>query len=98
MGRVVVRVDCNIQQSESSEIISMIRVSVSDNGIGIDAKDISNVQDRFYRADESRQVRSGGRGIGLSIVRSIVEAHNGSVRIESEGIGKGTKVCLSFPC
>ena len=74
-----------------------LTIGVLDNGIGISPDDIPHVMDRFYRVDESRSRHSGGRGIGLSIVRSVVEAHQGTVNINSDGIGKGCYVELSLP-
>jgi signal transduction histidine kinase len=58
-------------------------VSVSDTGIGIPQADLERVFDRFYRTGVSRGRGTGGSGIGLSIVRTIVAAHGGSVRAES---------------
>jgi len=67
------------------------RVSVKDNGIGISAEDLPMVFERFYRADKSRNRRTGGAGIGLTIVKTIIEAHGGKIEIESEP-GVGTQV------
>lgn len=69
--------------------------SVEDTGIGIDARDLPYVFERLYRADQSRSTRTGGTGIGLAIVRAIVAAHSGEIRIESEP-GKGTRVRVFF--
>mgnify|MGYP000267977794 FL=1 len=71
-----------------------IEIQVSDSGIGIAPEDLPHVMDRFYRTDLSRTHRSGGRGIGLSIVRSIVEAHGGQVDIQSAGPNRGTQVTI----
>ena len=63
-------------------------VSVCDTGVGIAAEDLPFVFERFYRTDRSRQHGSGGRGLGLSIVKQIVEAHQGQAWAESdEGVG-----------
>jgi signal transduction histidine kinase len=71
-------------------------VTVTDTGSGIPAADLAHVFDRFYRADPARA--SGGRnvGLGLPIVRSIVDLHGGTVGVTSEA-GKGTRVTMSFP-
>ncbi|MEP7014794.1 MAG: ATP-binding protein, partial [Verrucomicrobiota bacterium] len=71
-----------------------VEVDVSDNGSGIDPEHLPRVFDRFYRADSSRT--SGGAGLGLALVKSIVDLHGGSPRIESEA-GRGTTVTLIFP-
>ncbi len=71
-------------------------VHVCDNGIGIDARELSKVFDRFYRADKARTKNTLGTGLGLSLVKSIMELHKGSVTIKSI-IGQGTTVVLRFP-
>ena len=71
-------------------------IRVSDTGPGIDAKDLPRVFERLYRADGSRSRSTGGAGIGLSIVKAIVEAHGGTVRAESEP-GRGTRFVISLP-
>ncbi len=66
-----------------------ILVEISDNGIGIDEKHLKHLFDRFYRVDKSRSRESGGSGLGLSIVKHILEAHNQSVNVRST-TGKGS--------
>ena len=75
----------------------VVAVSVIDDGIGIDEADLPHVFDRFYRTEDSRLRRRQGRGLGLSIARSIVEAHDGSVDISSEGLGQGVAVTIRLP-
>ena len=70
---------------------SEIRVSLADNGVGIAPKDLPHIFDRVYRADSSRNRSTGGSGIGLSIVKSIIEEHGGSVEASSEK-DKGTVI------
>ncbi len=65
-----------------------IQVEIEDNGKGIAAKDLPNIFERFYRTDSSRNSSQGGSGIGLSIVRKIIEDHGGRIWATSkEGIG-----------
>ena len=66
-----------------------IQVAIEDNGKGIAAKDIGHIFDRFYRTDSSRHSAQGGSGIGLSIVRKIIEDHSGRVWASSRE-GEGT--------
>ena len=64
-------------------------LQVRDEGHGIVAEDLEKIFDRFYRVDDDRSRSSGGSGLGLSIVKSIVEAHHGEIKVESE-FDKGT--------
>lgn len=73
-----------------------VAVIVEDTGIGIPKEDIKLVFERFYRSDLSRNRGTGGTGIGLTITKSLVEANNGKISIQSE-VGKGTKVICEFP-
>jgi len=66
-----------------------ILVEISDNGIGIEEKHLNHLFDRFYRVDKSRSRESGGSGLGLSIVKHVLEAHNQTVNVRSTP-GKGS--------
>ncbi len=79
--------------SENKDEIEMI---VSDTGSGIPAEDLPYIFERFYRVDKSRNRISGGSGIGLAIVRSIIEAHHGTIQVESE-LGIGTRFIIKLP-
>src|SRR5262249_22489219 len=83
------RVTVSLQHSDdASEIV------VSDTGRGISTQHLSNVFDRFFRGDAPRS--SQGSGLGLSIVKSIMQIHEGNVSMQSE-VGHGTVVVLRFP-
>lgn len=70
------------------DVGDFIQVEIEDNGKGIAAKDLANIFDRFYRTDASRNSSKGGSGIGLSIVKKIVEEHGGKIWATSrEGTG-----------
>ena len=71
-------------------------LSVSDTGLGIPESDLPYVFERFFRSKSSRHAYPGGSGLGLSIVRWIVEAHKGRVTVESE-VGKGSTFTVHLP-
>lgn len=73
-----------------------VLVAVQDTGSGIARDDLPYVFDRFYRVEKSRNRASGGSGIGLAIVKQVVEAHGGSVGAESEP-GKGSRFWFTLP-
>ena len=70
-----------------------VKVCVIDTGIGIPADKLENIFDRFYQVDSSSTRRYGGTGMGLAIVKEIIESHRGRVSVESE-LGTGSKFCF----
>jgi histidine kinase len=72
-------------------------VSIRDTGIGIPLEHLPHIFTRFYRVDKSRSRVSGGSGIGLTIAKHIVEAHEGHIRAESPGTGKGSTFSFTLP-
>lgn len=73
-----------------------VQLTIWDNGIGIADADLPHVFERFYRADKSRNGQTGGAGLGLAISKAIVEAHHGSIAIDST-LNAGTVVRVKLP-
>jgi two-component system phosphate regulon sensor histidine kinase PhoR len=73
-----------------------VKASVSDTGIGIEEKDLSRIFDKFYRVKTTETRQIVGTGLGLSIVKSIVDAHLGSISVESK-VGAGTTFTILLP-
>jgi len=72
------------------------KIIVSDTGIGIAKEDLEKIFDRFFRVDKARAREQGGSGLGLSICKWIVEAHQGEIKVESE-LGKGSSFIVILP-
>jgi signal transduction histidine kinase len=87
-GRVAVRI---------SGEAACVRVEVEDTGVGIEADMLDRIFDRFHQADVSTTRRYGGLGLGLSIVRSLMQLHGGTVAAFSEGRGRGARFVIELP-
>jgi signal transduction histidine kinase len=87
-GRIHVRVE-----RDGGEAV----LRVQDNGIGISTEMLSKVFDLFAQADRTLERSSGGLGIGLALVRRLVEMHGGSVNAHSGGVGQGTEMVIRLP-
>jgi heavy metal sensor kinase len=86
-GRILLALHCEEEQAV---------IRVEDTGQGIAAEDLPHIFDRFYRADKARTRISGGAGLGLSIVKWIVEAHNGQIEVVS-ALGEGATFLIRLP-
>jgi two-component system sensor histidine kinase BaeS len=74
-----------------------VQIAIADTGIGIPPEHLPHVFTRFYRVDKSRSRQGGGSGIGLTIAKHLVEAHGGSLWVESPGTGKGSTFIFTVP-
>ncbi|MEP7288031.1 MAG: PAS domain S-box protein [Chloroflexota bacterium] len=87
-GEIIVSTE---QQADASLLLK-----IQDKGIGISDTDLPHIFDRFYRADPARSINTGGLGLGLSIAQRIVEAHQGSISVQST-LGQGSTFSLVLP-
>jgi signal transduction histidine kinase len=85
------RVDVALGQHDGQVILTVV-----DTGLGIPARDLPRIFERFYRVDRARSRETGGTGLGLSIVRHVVENHGGRVEVHSE-LGQGTRFEVHLP-
>lgn len=79
------------------QIESYVQIRVSDTGAGIATEFLPHVFERFRQADSSSTRSHGGLGLGLAIVRHLVELHGGTVSAESPGIGQGATFIVNLP-
>ena len=73
-----------------------LRVSVTDRGLGIDSADLPHIFKPFYRGRRAVDAQIRGTGVGLSVVRHVVDAHGGSIAVDSRA-GEGTTVVVELP-
>jgi heavy metal sensor kinase len=86
----------HLSGGNTEERLPFVKVVVSDTGIGIAREDQEKIFDRFYRVDKARSREQGGSGLGLSICKWIVEAHQGEIYVESD-VGKGSSFIVELP-
>jgi signal transduction histidine kinase len=91
-GRRNGRIDVTVERAEDHA-----RITVRDDGLGIDASFLPFVFDRFRQADSGATRSHGGLGLGLAIVRHLTELHGGNVRVSSDGAGKGSTFIVELP-
>ncbi len=88
-GRVCIQAKCEGHH---------LHLTIRDNGIGIPPENLDHIFDRFYQVDAKPSRQFEGLGIGLSLVRDIVELHEGRIWAESEGLGRGATFHIVIPC
>jgi two-component system phosphate regulon sensor histidine kinase PhoR len=81
---------------EVARVDDRVTLSVSDTGIGIPARDLPRIFERFYRVDRARSRETGGTGLGLAIVKHVAELHGGRVEASSE-LGRGSTFTVTLP-
>ena len=84
-------------QVHLERVSSVVRLTVTDTGAGIAAEFLPHVFERFVQADQTSTRHHGGLGLGLSIVKHLVELHGGTIKAESEGEGKGATFTMTIP-
>ena len=91
------KIQLSAEQQNDSTMSNNIRISVQDEGPGIDLEHQKRIFERFYRCDQARSRENGGTGLGLSIVKHIADCHNGTVELQSQ-TGLGSTFSLILPC
>jgi two-component system sensor histidine kinase SenX3 len=89
------RVEATVNEDGES-VGPHVRIAIKDQGVGIPAKDLERIFERFYRVDPGRARETGGTGLGLSIVRHVAQNHGGNVLVESRE-GEGSTFTLELP-
>jgi histidine kinase len=100
-----VAVQCSVSDNQSPlnnehrlpDTDHRLQITVTDTGIGLTAEQISHIFERFYRVDKSRSRAGGGSGIGLTISKHLVEAHNGRLTAASPGLNQGSAFTITLP-
>ncbi|HEY4496676.1 MAG TPA: sensor histidine kinase, partial [Candidatus Paceibacterota bacterium] len=91
-GQIVIKLKKEIENDK--EVFHLI---IQDNGVGIRREDLNKIFSRFYRSPDVIKIIPDGAGLGLFIAKHIIEAHNGRLWAESDGIGKGSSFHVILP-
>lgn len=95
-GIVEIRISKNYSNKTDNTVDGYCRISIKDSGIGIDKKELPAIFDKFYVSKTSGEIKEHGSGIGLSLVKELVELINGRITVESE-LNKGSNFIVYFP-
>ena len=97
-GKVTITVERREERLSDEGVLEprVVRIAITDEGVGIPAKDLERIFERFYRVDPGRARETGGTGLGLSIVRHVAQNHGGTVVVESRE-GEGSTFTLEIP-
>ena len=97
INNAIIAMDSKESEISFSTFVKSNKLSliISDTGKGISKKDLQNIFERFYRVDTSRNRNSGGSGLGLSIVKFLIESHKGKIKIKSK-LNEGTDVIIDI--
>lgn len=96
-GGVTVRAESFLAIDSKTKKSDVVRLTISDTGIGIPAEEIPYLFQKFSRGKDTKRLHVGGTGLGLYVGKNIVEAHGGQIWIESDGAGRGTKFVIEIP-
>ncbi|HEY4033833.1 MAG TPA: GAF domain-containing sensor histidine kinase [Ktedonobacteraceae bacterium] len=98
-GQVIIsaRVETLTQEIDSDELVQVIKLQIRDTGVGIAPELHERIFERFFQLPREYERRAGGQGLGLAVVKMIVELHNGSVKVESVP-GEGSTFTCTLPC
>lgn len=96
-----VTLHCDLIENDTQELVNegdaFIQIRVEDSGIGLTPEQLNRIFERFYRVEKSRSRAGGGSGIGLTISKHLVEAHNGRLTATSQGLNKGSTFIITLP-
>jgi two-component system sensor histidine kinase SenX3 len=93
---IEIRIERHDESSDSELDGPFARIVIKDTGVGIPAKDLERIFERFYRVDPGRARQTGGTGLGLSIVRHVTQNHGGAISVDSRE-GEGSTFFLDLP-